>query len=133
MSNGDAASGLNQQEWGARYDRTIMNTFGHPKRVLVRGEGAVVWDADGKRYTDFLAGIAVNALGHANPEVNRAVAEQMNTLGHISNIFASPTQIRLGEELVALASRESAPGTPPGSSSPTRALRPMRRPSRPPA
>lgn len=112
MSNGDAASGLNQQEWGARYDRTIMNTFGHPKRVLVRGEGAVVWDADGKRYTDFLAGIAVNALGHANPEVNRAVAEQMNTLGHISNIFASPTQIRLGEELVALASRESAPGTP---------------------
>ncbi|MDK9662177.1 Acetylornithine transaminase [Propionibacterium freudenreichii] len=112
MSNGDAASGLNQQEWGARYDRTIMNTFGHPKRVLVRGEGAVVWDADGKRYTDFLAGIAVNALGHANPEVNRAVAEQMNTLGHISNSFASPTQIRLGEELVALASRESAPGTP---------------------
>jgi acetylornithine/N-succinyldiaminopimelate aminotransferase len=109
--HGSPSSGA-QGSWDQRYDHAIMNTFGHPKRVLVRGEGVHVWDADGKRYTDFLAGIAVNALGHANAEVNRAVAEQMNTLGHISNLFASPTQIRLGEELAHLATRTTAGSTP---------------------
>lgn len=98
--------------WGQRYTAAVMNTFGSPQRVLVRGEGAHLTDADGKEYTDLLAGIAVNCLGHAHPAVVAAVTEQISTLGHVSNFFATPAQIRLAEDLDALA----FPGTPAGSS-----------------
>ncbi|HNV10199.1 MAG TPA: aminotransferase class III-fold pyridoxal phosphate-dependent enzyme, partial [Propionibacteriaceae bacterium] len=80
----------------------MMNTFGLPKRVFVRGEGVHVWDADGNRYTDFLSGLAVNALGHAHPAVISAISAQLTTLGHISNFFASPAQIALAEKLESL-------------------------------
>ena len=56
-----------------RYAGAVMNTFGPPALALVRGRGAHVWDADGKEYVDLLAGIAVNALGHAHPaQIGRA-------------------------------------------------------------
>lgn len=100
------------EDWGQRYAAAVMNTFGCPQRVLVRGEGAHVTDADGKEYTDLLAGIAVNILGHAHPAVVAAVTEQISTLGHVSNFFATPAQISLAEELDALV----LPGTPAGSS-----------------
>ncbi len=61
------------QQWQERYAGAVMNTFGPPKLVLVRGAGAHVWDADGKEYVDRLGGIAVNALGHAHPAVVAAV------------------------------------------------------------
>ena len=86
-----------------RYAGALMNTFGPPQRVLVRGEGAYVWDADGARYLDLLGGIAVNALGHAHPTLVSAVAAQLGTLGHVSNFFATPTQITLAERLLELA------------------------------
>ncbi len=89
-------------EWTERYGRALMNTFGPPKRVLVRGEGVYVWDADGRRYLDLLAGIAVNALGHAHPTLTAAISAQLGTLGHVSNIFATPTQVALAERLIAL-------------------------------
>ncbi len=79
-----------------------MDTFGPPQRVLVRGEGAYVWDADGKRYLDLLAGIAVNALGHAHPTLTAAISAQLGTLGHVSNFFGTPTQIALAERLLGL-------------------------------
>ncbi|MCO7239397.1 acetylornithine transaminase [Aeromicrobium sp. CnD17-E] len=79
-----------------------MNTFGDPQRVLVRGEGSTVWDVDGNHYLDLLAGIAVNALGHAHPAVVRAVTEQLGTLGHVSNFFTTEPQVRLAERLAAL-------------------------------
>ena len=85
-----------------RYSHAVMNTFGTPQRLLVRGEGARVWDADGKEYLDLLAGIAVNALGHAHPAVIDAVTKQLSTLGHISNLFASEPQIELAEKLLSL-------------------------------
>ena len=90
------------QAWTERYSGALMNTFGTPQRVLVRGEGAYVWDADGRRYLDLLAGIAVNALGHAHPLIVQAVTTQLTTLGHISNFFASAPQIVLAERLVEL-------------------------------
>ncbi|RRD03154.1 acetylornithine transaminase [Arachnia propionica] len=90
-----------QQELLERHAAALMNAFGSPKRVLVRGSGAHVWDADGRRYTDLLAGIAVNSLGHAHPAILAAVTEQFATLGHISNLFASEPQIRLAERLVS--------------------------------
>ena len=85
--------------WLRRYAGTVMNTFGTPARVLVRGRGAHVWDADGAEYVDLLAGIAVNCLGHAHPAIVEAVTDQMSTLGHISNFFTSPAQVSLAEEL----------------------------------
>jgi len=90
-------------QWTERYSHAVMDTFGPPQKVLVRGEGAYVWDADGKRYLDLLAGIAVNALGHAHPTLTAAVSAQLGTLGHVSNFFGTPTQIALAERLLNLA------------------------------
>jgi acetylornithine/N-succinyldiaminopimelate aminotransferase len=86
----------------ARYDATLMRTYGAPQRVLVRGAGCHVWDADGRRYLDLLGGIAVNALGHAHPKVVEAVTTQLTTLGHVSNFFATPPQIAVAERLLSL-------------------------------
>jgi acetylornithine/N-succinyldiaminopimelate aminotransferase len=84
------------------YAHSVMNTFGPPKRVFVRGEGCYVWDADGRRYLDLLAGIAVNALGHAHPTVLAAITGQIATLGHVSNFFATPAQVALATRLTAM-------------------------------
>jgi acetylornithine aminotransferase len=86
----------------ARYADALMNTFGPPKRVLTRGEGALVWDDTGKQYLDLLGGIAVNSLGHAHPALVEAVSDQMRTLGHVSNFFATEPQVRLAERLLEL-------------------------------
>ena len=93
-----------------RYAASLMNTFGPPKLALVRGEGAHVWDEDGKEYVDLLGGIAVNALGHGHPALVTAVTEQLSTLGHISNFFASEPQVRLAERLLALANPDGGAG-----------------------
>lgn len=89
-------------EWLTRYSTSLMGVFGTPQRVLVRGAGCLVWDADGKEYLDLLGGIAVNALGHAHPFVTSVISSQLATLGHVSNFFTSPTQIALAEKLLAL-------------------------------
>ena len=91
-----------------RYAASLMNTFGPPKLVLTRGEGARVWDEDGKSYVDLLGGIAVNALGHGHPALVEAVTTQLSTLGHVSNFFATRPQVELAERLLALL--DSGPG-----------------------
>jgi acetylornithine/N-succinyldiaminopimelate aminotransferase len=88
--------------YGERYAASLMNTFGPPKLVLTRGEGAHVWDSDGKEYVDLLGGIAVNALGHAHPALVEAITSQLGTLGHISNFFTSEPQVELAEKLLEL-------------------------------
>ena len=85
-----------------RYADAVMNTFGPPKLVLTRGEGAYVWDDDGNRYLDLLGGIAVNALGHGHPALVDAVTTQLRTLGHVSNFFATEPQVELAERLLQL-------------------------------
>ena len=85
-----------------RYAASLMNTFGPPKLVLAKGDGPYVWDVDGRRYLDLLGGIAVNALGHAHPALVGAVTQQLETLGHVSNFFATEPQITLAERLLAL-------------------------------
>lgn len=67
-----------------------MPVFGPPQVMFVRGEGTQLWDVDGKRYLDFLCGLAVTSLGHSHPAVAAAVAEQASTLLHVSNYFANP-------------------------------------------
>lgn len=94
------------QQMTERYQSAVMNTFGTPQRVLVRGEGVHVWDIDGNRYVDLLGGIAVNSLGHAHPAILKAVNAQLGTLGHISNFFASEPQIELAEKLLQLLGSE---------------------------
>jgi acetylornithine/N-succinyldiaminopimelate aminotransferase len=103
MSEITARHELSGQGWTQAYTSSVMDTFGPPQRILVRGEGAYVWDADGKRYLDLLAGIAVNALGHAHPTLTAAVSAQLGTLGHVSNFFGTPAQITLAERLLRLA------------------------------
>ena len=95
-------AGTGNAGWLTRYTDAVMNTFGTPSRVLVRGSGAHVWDADGQEYIDLLAGIAVNCLGHAHPAIVEAVSTQISTLGHVSNFFTTPAQVGLAEELVRL-------------------------------
>lgn len=89
-SNEDA---LNQ------WSEVFMNTYGTPQLQLVKGEGSIVTDADGKEYVDMLAGIAVNALGHGHPALVHAVSKQTATLGHISNFFGSDAALNAATEL----------------------------------
>ncbi len=91
---------LTTPEWLARHARVHLATYGPPSRVLVRGQGAWVWDADGTRYLDLLAGIATTLLGHAHPALVAAVSSQLATLGHVSNLVATPGQILLAERLL---------------------------------
>src|SRR3954470_9348694 len=69
--------------------------------ALVRGEGSWVWDADGKRYLDFIGGIATVSVGHANPRVREALMEQAGLLWHASNLYVTEPQVRLAEKLTA--------------------------------
>lgn len=89
----------NSTEWIARGDRVIMKTYGRYPLVPVRGEGCRLWDADGREYLDFLAGVAVNNLGHCHPRVVAALREQAATLIHCSNYYHIPSQIELAELL----------------------------------
>lgn len=98
-----ALNALAGSELLARYNHSLLGVFGTPQRVLVRGAGCHVWDADGKEYLDLLSGIAVNALGHAHPLVTSVISSQLATLGHISNFFTSPTQIALAEKLLEIS------------------------------
>jgi len=90
------------------YAESVMNTFGPPKRVFVRGEGCYLWDAERRRYLDLLAGLAVNALGHAHPTVLSAVTGQIATLSHVSNFFATPAQVALAERLSRMTGADEA-------------------------
>ncbi|MDR1237672.1 MAG: acetylornithine transaminase [Propionibacteriaceae bacterium] len=85
-----------------RYQQVMMNTFGAPQRVFVRGEGVYLWDAEDKKYLDLLAGLAVNVLGHAHPKVVEAVSAQIAALGHVSNFFATPDQVALAGKLAEI-------------------------------
>ena len=71
-------------------DCPFMPVFGPPAVMFERGRGTELWDSNGKRYLDFLAGIAVVSLGHANPAVSEVVGDQLDRLLHVSNFFANP-------------------------------------------
>jgi len=85
-----------------KYPSVLMGTFSTPPLVLTRGKGVHVWDENGIEYLDLLAGIACVGLGHANEIVAEAIADQARTLGHVSNLFATPPQIELAERLTGL-------------------------------
>ncbi|MBF0480174.1 MAG: aspartate aminotransferase family protein [Desulfovibrionaceae bacterium] len=84
-----------------REAKVLMHTYGRYPLAVSRGAGSKLYDLDGREYTDLLAGIAVCALGHANPEVAEAIAEQAKKLVHVSNLFYQEDQVRLAEKLLA--------------------------------
>lgn len=98
-----AATTSTEEDWLARYRTRMMGTVTDPLAMLVRGEGCYVWDSSGNKYLDFLAGIAVNALGHGHPALVKAVSDQIATLAHVSNYFATPPQVELAERLLRVS------------------------------
>ncbi len=86
----------------------LMQTYAPQPIAFARGEGAWLWDTEGRRYLDALSGIAVNGLGHAHPVLTRAIAEQAQRLVHASNLFVVPEQERLAAKLCALSGMDNA-------------------------
>jgi acetylornithine/N-succinyldiaminopimelate aminotransferase len=80
-------------------DRYLMRTYRRAPVEFVRGEGSLLWDADGREYLDFLGGISVCSLGHCHPAVVEAVREQAERLMHVSNLFYTEPMARLAERL----------------------------------
>ena len=92
---------MNNQELINRGESVFVGTYSRFPAAMVRGEGCRLWDADGKEYLDFLAGIAVCSLGHCHPAVTEAVQKQAAELMHVSNLFHTKPQIELAELLTA--------------------------------
>jgi acetylornithine/N-succinyldiaminopimelate aminotransferase len=87
------------EELQALERRYLMQTYRRAAVEFVRGEGALLWDAEGKEYLDFLAGISVCSVGHCHPAVVEAVREQTGRLMHVSNLFYTEPMVRLAERL----------------------------------
>lgn len=94
-----ATDQLGLEEARALEERYLMRTYKRAPVDFVRGEGALLWDAEGKRYLDFLTGISVCSVGHCHPEVVKAVREQAERLMHVSNLFYTEPMARLAERL----------------------------------
>src|SRR5207302_3435309 len=92
----------------ARFGAVMMHNYGVPQLALARGEGCEVWDADGRRYLDLVAGIAVSSLGHAHPDLVAAVSEQVGRLAHSSNLYVNERAVELAERLVGLLGIDGA-------------------------
>jgi acetylornithine/N-succinyldiaminopimelate aminotransferase len=86
----------------------VLQTYKRAPIVLVRGQGAWVWDTEGKDYLDFTSGVGVASLGHANPGLARVIAEQAATLIHTSNLFFHPYQAELSQKLARLSGFDRA-------------------------
>ena len=82
------------------YQQYVMSTYASASLALVRGKGAYVWDSEGKRYLDFLAGISVMNVGHCHPKVVKALRKQAGQLIHVSNLYHNENQPRLAQALV---------------------------------
>jgi len=91
-----------------RWNSVMQSTYGTPSVELVKGSGIEVWDSSGKKYLDFLGGIATNLLGHNHPQVSAAISKQAKTLSHISNFYAHEPGLVLAEKLQAMVADSSA-------------------------
>ncbi|HLW02611.1 MAG TPA: acetylornithine transaminase [Ktedonobacterales bacterium] len=87
------------RDWFALEKQYHQGTFARQPVAFVRGEGVRVWDAEGRSYLDFVAGIAVNILGHCHPAVVNAISEQAKQLIHVSNLYVNTRQVELAEHL----------------------------------
>lgn len=90
------------EDLATRFEAAFMPTYGVPPVAIERGKGCEVWDVDGKRYLDFIAGIAVSSLGHAHPKLIEAVTAQVSKVAHTSNLFLHEPEVLLAEKLLGL-------------------------------
>lgn len=90
------------------WESTMVATYGVPTLTLVKGKGAVLTDVAGKKYLDFLGGIATSVVGHAHPKIVSAIKKQAETLTHISNLYMHPSALTLASELISLSGDSSA-------------------------
>jgi len=104
LDSGIATLPVNRQT----FDEVLVPTYAPAAMVPVRASGLDLWDQEGKHYLDFTSGIAVTALGHANPEVNEALTKQLNTLWHIGNGYTNEPVLRLASALIAATFAERA-------------------------
>lgn len=123
----EAMSMIEKNDLKAREAKAIIQTYARQDVVLVRGSGVRVWDSDGKEYLDFVAGIAVNNIGHCHPAVARAISQQAERLIHTSNLYYTENQVLLAEELKALSGMDRAYFCNSGAESVEAALKLTRR------
>jgi acetylornithine/N-succinyldiaminopimelate aminotransferase len=95
----DVVEGIGLEETQALEQRYLMRTYKRAPVDFVRGEGPLLWDADGKKYLDFLSGISVCSVGHCHPEVVKAVRDQAHRLMHVSNLYFSEPMVQLAQRL----------------------------------
>jgi acetylornithine aminotransferase len=91
-----------------KWTQSLQSNYGTPTIELVSGKGAVLTDAQGNQYLDFLAGIATSVLGHSHPSIVKAVTKQVATLGHVSNFYSHPNAMELAAKLVKMTGDKSA-------------------------
>jgi acetylornithine/N-succinyldiaminopimelate aminotransferase len=123
----EVLSMIDKDDLMKRESEAIIQTYARQKVVLVRGSGAKVWDSDGKEYLDFVAGIAVNNVGHCHPAVVQAIKRQAETLIHTSNLYYTENQVLLAEELKKLTGMKRAYFCNSGAESVEAALKLTRR------
>ncbi|MBV9092742.1 MAG: acetylornithine transaminase [Streptosporangiaceae bacterium] len=100
------ATGPETEALQKRFTAAIMPNYGVPPAALIRGAGCRVWDADGREYTDLIAGIATSSLGHAHPAITAAVSHQVSLIAHTSNLFLHEREVELAERLLGLLSAD---------------------------
>jgi acetylornithine/N-succinyldiaminopimelate aminotransferase len=118
---------IDKNDLKKRESESIFQTYGRQDVLLVRGSLARVWDSDGKEYLDFVAGIAVNSVGHCHPRVVEAIGRQAATLIHTSNLYYTENQVLLAEELKRLTGMKRAYFCNSGAESVEAALKLTRR------
>ena len=91
-----------------KWSDVMQNNYGVPTITLTSGKGILVTDEHGKKYLDFLGGIATNALGHAHPAIVKAVSKQIATLGHVSNLYSHPAGLQLAQKLIDMTGDSTA-------------------------
>lgn len=104
-------------------DKYVMNTYKRLPGIYVKGEGCYLWDENGKKYLDFLAGIAVNQIGHCHPVVIDALTQQARTLMHTSNYLATPPAAKLAKKLCEISGMEKVFFTVDGTTANETALK----------
>ena len=91
---------MGRKNLSINWSDVMQNNYGEPSITLTSGKGIFVTDENGKKYLDFLGGIATNALGHAHPAIVKAVSKQIATLGHVSNLYSHPSGLALARKLI---------------------------------
>ena len=91
-----------------RWESVFQRSYGSPKLNIIKGKGTYLVDENGKRYLDFIGGIATNVLGHSHPVFIKAIKEQSNQVAHLSNLYANPISLKLAGKLIELTGMTDA-------------------------